>query len=399
LNDTLQYLFSRRNLGIKLGLERTFALLQACGEPGEALPIVQIAGTNGKGSTAAFLAAVLRKAGYTVGLSTSPHLVRVNERIRVNGIVIPDEEIVNFVKKYQKAIEEIRASFFEILTVMALWYFKQQAVDIAVMETGLGGRLDSVSAVKPLLTLMTPISLDHVEILGHSLEQIAHEKAGIFKTGIPCLSVKQQDNVWDVLFTEAKGKNTPLFQVDETVAKNWSLSLAGDHQLKNAALAIQAIQFLPNFSVTENQIRQALKNCKWPGRIQVIGVKPLIIFDVGHNEDGVRAFLNVFQKNTIKGNKNLVIALEARKNISGIIPDLEKEFDHIICTETESHSRMRAQILGNQFTETGKVQIEPDAMKALELGMKLTCPDDVLAIVGTHYLGNAVHNSFKITFE
>ncbi len=399
MRETLEYLFSRRNLGIKLGLDRTLALLKACGEPGRELPIIQVAGTNGKGSCAAFLAAILKNAGYTTGLSTSPHLVRVNERIRVNGKSISDDEIVLFVENYKKEIEQIGASFFEILTVMALWYFRKNKVDIAVMETGLGGRLDSVTALHPALTLMTTISLDHVEILGHTLSDIAREKAGIFKAGVPCLSVKQPKEAWRVIREIAGENQTPLREIDETITGSWELGLAGDHQVKNASLATEAARALVDFKITEQQIRSGLKDCKWPGRNQVLGLHPLILFDVGHNQDGMRAFLEFFQKLRIKGNKNLILALEARKEIRGIIPVLEAEFQRIICTETKSRTRMPAQILAKKFSNQNKILIEPETEIALTSGLALTGTDDALAIVGTHYIGDVIDKYFKISFE
>ncbi|NOZ07547.1 MAG: hypothetical protein GXO91_01565 [FCB group bacterium] len=399
MKETLRYLFSRRNLGIKLGLDRTYALLKTCGDPGREFPVIQVAGTNGKGSTAAFLSAILKAAGYTAGLSTSPHLAKVNERIRINGKSIPDEEIMLFVDKYKKEIEHIGASFFEILTVMGLWYFRKNRVDAAVMETGLGGRLDSVTALRPRLTLMTNISLDHVEILGHTLQEIAREKAGIFKPGIPCLSVDQPVEAWQVLKEEAEKNHTPLKKINEAIAESWELGLAGSHQIKNASLAAEAAGALKHFVISEPQIRSGLAHCKWPGRNQVINLDPLIIFDVGHNEEGIRAFLAFFQKHRIRGNKILVLALEARKEITGVIPDLETEFHRIICTETKSRTKMPVQTLAEKFTEKSRILIEPDTEIALETALAQTGPEGALAIVGTHYIGDVIHKYFKISFE
>ena len=185
--DSVQYLLSIETRGIKLGLQRTRELMAACGNPQSGLPSIQVAGTNGKGSVCAMLANILKTAGYKTGLFTSPHLVNVNERIRLNGIPIPNNEIDIFLQKYREAIEKIEATFFETITAMAFWYFKNENVDIAILETGLGGRLDSVSVCEPLATVMTSISLDHIEILGETLSEIAFEKAGILKKGVPCI--------------------------------------------------------------------------------------------------------------------------------------------------------------------------------------------------------------------
>jgi len=199
LNNLLEYLFSRQNLGIKLGLERTEALMSAVGDPHKKLRTVQVVGTNGKGSTAAFLASIFMEAGYKTGLSTSPHLVNVNERIRINGITISDEYIAEFIATYKADIEQTGSSFFEIITAMGFKYFLDHQVDIAIMETGLGGRLDSVTVCDPMLTLMTAISMDHMEILGDTIEKITMEKAGALKVGVPCLSSPQLPVVSGIL--------------------------------------------------------------------------------------------------------------------------------------------------------------------------------------------------------
>ena len=182
--DSINYLLSIETRGIKLGLERTRSMMKTCGNPHLGLPIIQVVGTNGKGSVCAILACILKAAGYKTGLFTSPHLVRVNERIRLNGHPIPDAEIDRFIQSYKEDIDKIEATFFETTTAMACWYFKKENVDIAIMETGLGGRLDSVSICKPLAMAITPVSLDHVEILGETLREIAVEKAGAMKKDV-----------------------------------------------------------------------------------------------------------------------------------------------------------------------------------------------------------------------
>ena len=176
--DSIQYLLSIETRGIKLGIQRTRELMAACDNPQSGLPVIQVAGTNGKGSVSAIISNILINAGYKTGLFTSPHLVNVNERIRINGVPISNKEIDLFIKSYKTDIEKYEATFFETITALAFYYFKKEDVDIAIMETGLGGRLDSVSICEPLATIITPISYDHMEILGETLTEIAFEKAG-----------------------------------------------------------------------------------------------------------------------------------------------------------------------------------------------------------------------------
>ena len=193
--NSIKYLLAIETRGIKLGFERTRAMMKVCGNPHLMLPVIQVAGTNGEGSVCAILASILKSAGYKTGLFTSPHLVRVNERIRINGQPIPNIEIDSFIQLYKDDIERVEATFFETTTAIACWYFNKENVDIAIMETGLGGRLDSSSICNPLATVITPISLDHMEILGETLREITIEKAGAMKKDILCLSAYQKQEV------------------------------------------------------------------------------------------------------------------------------------------------------------------------------------------------------------
>ena len=204
--DAIQYLLSIETRGIKLGMHRTNNVMASCGNPQHGMPSIQVAGTNGKGSVCAMLSNIFIIAGYKTGLYTSPHLVNVNERIRINGTPITNNEIDCFIQKYKTEIEKIKSTFFETMTAIAFWYFKKENVDIAILETGLGGRLDSVSICEPIATIITPISLDHLEILGETLPEIAFEKAGVLKKGVICISAQQEASATEVLIEEANKK-------------------------------------------------------------------------------------------------------------------------------------------------------------------------------------------------
>ena len=210
----LNSLYSLQRKGIKLGLEHTVQLLNFLGNPHKKLTLIHIAGTNGKGSTCAHLQTILRGHGYKAGLYTSPHLIKFNERIRINGTPISDDEIIFFMRSIDSAINKIDSTFFEVTTAMALNHFNEYNVDVAIIETGLGGRLDSTNVIKPNLTMMTPISMDHMEILGDSIEKIAKEKSGIIKDGVVLITAEQNKVVADILLSKASEKNTSFIIVD-----------------------------------------------------------------------------------------------------------------------------------------------------------------------------------------
>ena len=286
-----------------MGLNHILSLLNFLENPHKSLKIIHIAGTNGKGSTAAMINSILISSSYKVGLYTSPHLINFNERIRVNGVTITDEEIISFMKHVEPAINEIKSTFFEVTTAMAFHHFNTNDVDIAIIETGLGGRLDSTNVVKPYLTVMTPISIDHRDILGSTIEKIAKEKAGIIKRGVPLVTANQVSNVSKILEKRIREKESVMHTCPnpksvklssdgtsfEVYGNNFKTSLIGDHQAQNAALAIATIKlFNPNLS--DETIGKGLRNVHWPGRLQLVSDK--IYYDVAHNENGVKSVLD-----------------------------------------------------------------------------------------------------------
>ena len=210
ISPILDKLFSLKRLGIKVGLDHTIQLLNRCGNPHNKLKTIHIAGTNGKGSTAAILQSILRTAGLKVGLYTSPHLVSFNERIRVNGSPISNDFIIDFMKKFNDDINEIESTFFETTTVLSLCYFYFKKVDVAIIETGLGGRLDSTNVLNPNLSIITSIDIDHQNILGNTIEEIANEKAGIIKKNTPLITFKQPKKILDILRNRAKTLNAKI---------------------------------------------------------------------------------------------------------------------------------------------------------------------------------------------
>ena len=395
MNRNIIYLLSIESKGIKLGLERTKSLLSACNNPQKDLPAIQITGTNGKGSTSAMIANIYKCAGLKAGLFTSPHLINLNERIRINNELISDSDINQFISKYKKDIESLDSSFFETITAMAFWYFKKHNVDVAVMETGLGGRLDSVTCCEPILSVITSISIDHAEILGDTIEKITLEKAGILKANIPCVAVHNKTDA--IIEERAKFLNSTVFYINDEIKGLYKPSLKGSCQYQNAQLAELAINVINNKKISIEHIIAGIETTQWFGRNQIISTKPFVIFDVAHNEDGIMNFLYYFNSIKHTGKKILVISLQRRKNINHCIDYIQDSFDVIVSTETNNPRTMPCHVLSRLLAN--KCEVYKDADIAIKTIIKDIKQNDSLAIIGTHHLGQHVSNNFNISFN
>ena len=321
------FLLSRETQGIKLGLSRTKKLLSYCQNPEQKLKSIQIIGTNGKGSTAAFLSNILMCHGLKIGLYTSPHLVRLNERIQINRRCISNDYINEFISLYKNKIINLSCTFFETMTVLAICYFKDNNIDIAILETGLGGRYDSVTACSPSLQLFTSISKDHTHILGNDIIKITTEKAHAIQKRIPCISVPQSNKIKKVLDNFARSQSTKINYTLGKYKKNYKSPLIGQHQKENILLAIKASKQL--YEISNNTINKGITSTYWPGRIQVIQKHPHIIFDVSHNEHSIAKFCKTIKEYKFKGKKTLIISLQKTKVIKESSIELMFFFDHI----------------------------------------------------------------------
>ena len=395
MSDLKAYLYSLETRGIKLGLSRTKSLLNDCNNPQNKLRCIQIAGTNGKGSVSAMLSNVLKLSGYKVGLYTSPHLINLNERIRINGSSINNKEINLILEKHKKAIEKNKASFFEAMTMLAFTYFVNKKVDIAILETGLGGKFDSVTTCNPEAVVFTPISMDHSEILGDTIEKIAVEKAGIIKNNIPIFSSKQEKKVEKILKVKAREKQS-VVNFSNKINSIKLKFLKGTHQQENAQLAIDIIHKI--FKIKHTQIYKYIEETKWPGRYQIINKLPFIVFDVGHNQEGISAFLDEFENEKISGKKYLIIVLQSRKKIEKVSNRINNIFDQIICSQTDNKQSMQAEILYNFFSKKNTIVIKNINEAIFKINDKLK-KNDSLAIVGSHYLGKSIQRVYKNSFD
>lgn len=297
-DEAIQYLYSLRWFGTKLGLENTVRLAEATGSPQNRLRFIHVAGTNGKGSTCAMLESIYRHAGFRVGLFTSPHLVSFGERIQVGRKLIADSDIIGLVEQMRTLLAQLppdhHPTFFEVVTVMALAHFDREKCDVVIWETGLGGRLDATNIVVPLASVITNVQFDHQQWLGDSLAQIAFEKAGIIKPHIPILTTTDIPAALEVIHTVAKERNSPLIEVHRQNASlppldTLELPLKGEHQKMNAALALAtARQLQPQLPVSSSQIHAGLASVRWAGRLQVEQKSSgqTFVLDGAHNPAG-----------------------------------------------------------------------------------------------------------------
>ena len=394
-----------------MGLNHTSWLLKFLNNPQDNFKTIHVAGTNGKGSTAAIIYSILIANGYKVGLYTSPHLINFNERIRVNGVTITDEEIISFMKHVEPAINEIKSTFFEVTTAMAFYHFSNNDVDIAIIETGLGGRLDSTNVVNPSLTVMTPISLDHRDILGDTIEKIANEKAGIIKKGVPLISANQVNNVSKILEKRVKKKESVMHICPnpesvklssdgtsfEVKGNNFNTSLIGEHQAQNATLAIATINLF-NSDIPYEIIDKGLRNVYWPGRLQQVSDK--IYYDVAHNEDGVKSVLNnlnrIFPTSKLYG----LLCLKGDKEIDCIAESIKSQFEMLFVSTSKDGLLMEPERLSRELHNL-KVDNFPssDISSSISKIKKVRGPDDVILIFGSHYIANEIFSEFEISFD
>ncbi|SDI92369.1 bifunctional folylpolyglutamate synthase/dihydrofolate synthase [Salimicrobium halophilum] len=318
--DALDWIHSRSKFKIKPGLERMEWMADKLGHPEKKVPAIHVAGTNGKGSTTSFLRNLLQKQGYVTGTFTSPYITHFNERISINGGPISDEDLIHMVEKVKPLVEEAtelpigEPTEFEVITMMSFLYFEEQAVDVMVIETGLGGLYDSTNIITPALSIITNIGLDHQDILGESYSEIATQKAGIIKEGVPVVSGVEQPEARAVIVETAEKFLASLYQLNEDffvkseeaatfvyqfqTEEHYELTMIGEHQKKNASLAVTAIELLKKqgWNMDRTLYAQALFETKWPGRMEVIREEPLTLLDGAHNFEGTIALVETLKK-------------------------------------------------------------------------------------------------------
>ncbi len=414
MEELLAWLYGLERRGVKVGLSHTEELVAECGNPHHNYPVIHIAGTNGKGSTAAILAALLRASGKRVGLYTSPHLLRFNERVRVDGIPVPDTYIAQFVREYRPVIDRINSTFFETTTALALSYFAECGVDVAVVETGLGGRLDSTNIIRPAISVITPVSIDHTSYLGDSLADIAREKAGIIKKDIPLVLAPQDQVVADIITGRAEKLNAPVYPVPYTApeadistgtgtvfrwcGEDFSVGLLGKYQAQNAVTALETFQLFTS-GLDHDVCRRGLSKVNWPGRMQVLRSNPTVIYDVAHNQSGIKSVLD--NVNELFGLPPVgLLALKSDKDLGPIVPALRNRFRRLYVTGEPDAGLLDAVLLQNKLAEKGIFgeAIIPVAA-ALETILSQVNSGEILLIFGSHYIADSIYRYFGFSFE
>ena len=399
----------------KADLKTTLLLDNYFDHPHKHYKTIHVAGTNGKGSVSHMLASILQKTGYKTGLYTSPHLKDFRERIRINGQQIPESKVIRFVEEHSRIISELKPSFFEMTAAMAFVYFKECNVDIAVIEVGMGGRLDSTNIIRPLLSVITNIGLDHTQFLGNTKALIAKEKAGIIKNNTPVVIGETQPETIGVFVDVAKEKNARLIQADKIYSipystfsaddkqimqvysndkiafKDMKVSLSGWYQRKNAVTALAACKVLTEseFNITEADIFKGMESIQettgLQGRWQVIGNNPRIICDTGHNEDGIKAVVNQI-KNTPHEKLHIIFGTVNDKDINSILPLLPKDAEYYFTKASIPRSLNEEKLwqLAKKYNLSGNHY--PDVKTSLAEAQKNASPNDLIFIGGSTFI-------------
>ena len=419
--DAIRYLYGLQKYGIKFGLSKTENLMAGVGNPHEGRAYIHIAGTNGKGSIAAFLNAVLKEAGYKVGLYTSPHLVRFTERFKINGREISKDRVVDLTNLLRdKTVEEEPPTFFEFTTAMALVYFAQENTDISIMEVGMGGRLDATNIIWPLITVISNIAMEHQFFLGNRLLDIAKEKAGIIKPRVPVVTGVSKKKVVELFRETCKTKAAPMIRIGEHVRyryhcrrlayfgtkwrlKDLELGLKGRFQAKNAAIALAALEELDRlgFPVDRDALIKGLKNASWPGRMHILRSNPTVVLDGAHNPKAMQTLAKTVKEEIDHERLIVVIGIMEDKDIKKILKQIVPHADYVIYTRPRYSRAARPEVLYEQGkalhrsgSTIGKLE------DAIDKAIAMARPKDLVVICGSLFtVGEALSYLDPLNFE
>jgi folylpolyglutamate synthase/dihydrofolate synthase len=392
-------------------------LLHRVGNPHLAAKTIHIAGTKGKGSVAAMIAEVLRASGYRTGLYTSPHLHDLRERIKVDGSLIPQTEFAALMAELKPCIESMRQeltnrqlTFFEVLTVLAFAYFKKKQVDFQVLEVGLGGRLDATNVAKPEVCVITPISLDHTEVLGDSLAKIAYEKAGIIKPGCRVVLSPQPEEITSIIGDACHKQGAKLVQVGKDITwrklnadfshqsfvvagqmtnHNVTMPLLGDYQVENAATAVAALEVLASlgWDVSAGNIAQGLARVEWPGRFQILQRCPVVLVDGAHNEQAMKRLVESIQGYFNYDKFFLILGASCDKNISGMVKELVSLSPQVIVTHSLHPRAASPSTTASEFIKWNiKPKVTDSVSQALSQALSLTDTTDLICVTGSLFV-------------
>lgn len=405
-------------------LHRIRHLLGAIGTPQLAYPTLHITGTKGKGSVAAMCSAILQQAGLKVGLFTSPHLQDFRERFQIDGQLISEASVAQTLSEIQLLVEaHLPLTWFEIITALALAAFRAEAVDIAIIEVGIGGRADATNVVAPLLSIITSISYDHMSILGETLTEIATEKAGIIKPHTPVISAPQTDEAWRVIEATAQQQAAPLIRIGQdwqfapkdsalgyeawqaapanAPMRNYHTPLMGQHQIINGTVAIAAMYQLKElgYPITEEEIQAGLTAVNWAGRFEIVKTAPYIILDAAHNKDSAQHLANTLQTRLGRLPTTLVFAAKANKEIDAMLAALLPLTNHLVVTQAVDSLAQDPHIIAELAQKQGfghRISIMPDSRQALAYAEDVLGKQGILCVTGSLYLVGEARSYFKL---
>lgn len=405
----IDYLYNLKWHGIKLGLENMQRLMAVLEDPTARFRSIHIAGTNGKGSTAAAVAAVLQAAGYRTGLYTSPHLIDFTERIRVDGEPIPPDRVTHLTERIRSAAGEIPVTFFEVTTALAFLHFAESSVDLAVAEVGMGGRFDATNVLTPLVSVITNIDLDHQAFLGGTIEQIAFEKAGIVKPGVPVITAADRREAEDVIRTVAREQGAPLYRVGDAIRvdgasphkfhyrgiqrtiSDLNFALPGRHQLMNAACALGVLELLGpyGFPVEETAIRRGFSSVRWEGRLEQVhppSSGATVLLDGAHNPAGARA-LRVFLEEIrprSPGRLILVLGILADKDIDAVLAELVPGVEEVVVTRPDyGRAEPAAALMRRLESYSVPSSIHEPVEEAVRYAQSIATEEDLICVTGS----------------
>ena len=395
--EILQRLFSSLPMYQRVGaaaykadLSNTWSLAELTDHPEKTFRSIHIAGTNGKGSTAHMLASIFMEAGYKVGLYTSPHLVDFRERIKINGKMIPKQNVVDFYTTYSLKWAEIQPSFFEMTVLMAFDYFRTEKVDIAIIETGMGGRLDSTNIVQPEVSVITNIGLDHTQFLGNTIQLIAGEKAGIIKENTPVVCGQMLPDAFEVINRVATQKNT-LIHPSNTTTPIYTSDLRGDYQKQNIQTALKTIEVIQSqnkFYIQELHIKAGIAHIKsntgLRGRYEILSENPRVIADGGHNAAGIKVLLNELKKENYS-KLRIVWSMVSDKDVTEVFSLLPKDAAYYLCESSIPRAMKLADLVKNAEPFGLSFSAHETVKEALSVAKKESQTDDLILVTGSFF--------------
>jgi dihydrofolate synthase/folylpolyglutamate synthase len=417
--EAIEFLLQRQQNGMKLGLDTMNELMERLGRPERRFPSVHIAGTNGKGSTAAMLESVLRCAGYRTGLYTSPHLVDVRERIRIDGEWISEKDMLACTVAVHRPVEDLQATYFETITAMAFHFFADRRADAVVIEVGLGGRLDATNVVRPVLTVITEIGLEHTQLLGRTLKAVAGEKAGIMKPQVPCVAGTRKTKIKAFFSRVALKTGCPLIFAADSVRisklrmtsegsrfyasaetseyGDLFLGLIGAHQIDNARTVLSAVDQLrkAGWRIADSAVRLGLEKAAWRGRIELLQNRPDVLVDSAHNPAGVKTLVKAVRSLFKYRRLILVFGVLQDKNVRSMLNQLAPLAGTVILTRPDSErARDPASMSSLLCLRDKTVLVLADIAEAWCAALGAAEPDDLIIVTGSMYLVGEILNQY-----